>query len=131
MGRARFKWALRQCRKNEQGLRAEAVAYKYRSRNVKSFWHELKRIDASKPKLAQSVDGVVGEIQICQLWKTKFSAILNSVPDNGEENALCNMLSNLSAADIPGITAEEIYVAAGLVDSGKAPGLDLVPGEFL
>ena len=58
--RAIFKAALRRCRVNENSLRAEALANKLRSKNIKSFWRYIKSHVHKKQSL-----------QVC-LWTTKY-----------------------------------------------------------
>ena len=88
--RAIFKVALRRCRANENSLKAEALANKLRSRNIKSFWRDIKSHDHKKQSLPQKADQVCGHQNIAGLWKKRYCTVLNSVADESDRITFCS-----------------------------------------
>ena len=128
--RARFRLALRQCKSLEQEARALALAQKFREKNMKDFWSEIKTLNKTRPKLPTTVDGITGCREICQLWSNKFGGVLNSVEDSSCAEELNIRLQSMAETSILFVTPEEISSIAGVMASGKSPGTDNIPAEF-
>ena len=54
---------------------------KLRYGNVVSFWSGARDLSSSTRRLPQSIDNVTGDTTIPELWKEKYSSVLNSVCD--------------------------------------------------
>ena len=83
--RSRFMYALRQCQAMEDTARADALAKSLADKDTTSFWTSVKRMNNKKVPQATSVNDVVGSANICDMWKTHYSQILNCV-SNTEHN---------------------------------------------
>ena len=81
--RAIFKASLRRVKRHELTMRAEAITSKMRSGNMLSFWKGIKSIVGRKRSLPQNIYRTKGDHNITELWRVKYSAILNSVYDHG------------------------------------------------
>ena len=92
--KAQFKRVLRQCRRDENGVRAAVVAEKLRNRNIVGFWRDIRNISNDKSKLPLRMDDVSGEEPICNLFKDKFSTVLNSLPNDDASSQLGDLLAN-------------------------------------
>ena len=127
--RAAFKLVLRQCERNEDAMRAEALAAKLRSGKATSFWGEVKRVSGCTRKLPQSVDHVSGDTNIAELWKLKYEGILNSVDDRVDKETLVERLGRMSREEVALTCPEEVCIAAGELSNSKSCGLDGIPAE--
>ena len=128
--RARFKLALRLCKSNEQEARAVALAEKFGEKDMKSFWNDIKSLNKNKPKLPTTVDGISEAGEICELWKNKFSTILNSLDDDVCAEELRLRLQNMTESPVLMATADEIQSIVSKMASGKSPGKDNIPIDF-
>ena len=124
--RARFKYAMRFIKRNENSLRSDAIAKKFASVNPLSFWKEIRKTTAYKVPLPNNIDGVTGSTAIVEMWKDHFGAIFNSVgttmpgPDYVCDSSQC----------VP-ITPVEIQDAISSLVNNKAAGLDSITAEHL
>ena len=79
-----FKAKLRQCKYAKETNKADAMAKALNSGNRSDFW---KSVRAAGPKkshsLASSIDNISGTAAIAEMWKNKFSNLLNeqNTPD--------------------------------------------------
>ncbi|KAI3384051.1 hypothetical protein SNEBB_004870 [Seison nebaliae] len=92
--RANFKYALRQCRQEEDRIRAELLSSKLCSGDVAAFWHQMRNIKGSKNVFAKRVDGAVGAKEINNLWRDKFQDVLNSVDDSRSKAEFQDRVTN-------------------------------------
>ena len=69
VSRLRFKYVLRQCRANEEMMRADALAHSLSSRDSTSFWKDVGKMANSKVPLASKVENAVGNHEITDMWK--------------------------------------------------------------
>ena len=80
--RAAFKHAMRRCRREEEALRAEAMAAKLRGGDSRAFWRCVSASGgAAAATRPDRIDGAVGEEAVANLWATKFGNVLNSLKD--------------------------------------------------
>ena len=76
--RARFKYALRQCRLDEQMISSGKLAYHMQCHDENRFWKEITIRNRSKSTLSNCIDGATGESNIANQWKDHYSSLLNS-----------------------------------------------------
>ena len=129
--RARFKSAIRQCKKDKSKKSSDSLAQKLLLSNKKNFWKEIQRInneDQNTP-LAETVNGKTGLTAINQMWKNHFSSLLNSSSCTDKKNSVQECLShNLSYERF---NHKDIAKAIRSIKLGKSPGLDNLYGEHL
>ena len=70
--KARFKFSLRYIKRNEASLRKESLASKLADGDSKGFWKQIKGDSNVRVPLPTSVEGVTGEANIANLWKTHY-----------------------------------------------------------
>ena len=128
--RARFKLALRRCKKAEHEARALAIARKFNERNMQAFWRHVKSLNKNKPKLPSTIDNEHGKEDICKLWKQKFDRVLNSIHDEDDAQKLRYQLQNMEDVPVQLTTPGEIELIAKSLSSGKSSGVDEIPCEF-
>ena len=74
--RLQFKYALRQCRINEDAIRADKYAKSLLDKDNLSFWkHNYKSNNAMVP-LATPIGGITGENEIAEMWQDHYKSIL-------------------------------------------------------
>ena len=77
--RLRFKSALRYCKVNEDAMRSNAFAKSLMDKDMNSFWRGIRKVNNAKIPLASTVENCVDELSICDMWKTHYESLLNSV----------------------------------------------------
>ena len=76
LSRARFKQALRECKREEGRMRAEALAAKMVVGDSSGLWNDIRNLCLQKPSRAGKVDDSVRELQISNMWKERFQQLL-------------------------------------------------------
>ena len=129
--RARFKYELRQCRSNEEQLRSDSLAHKMQQGNPLSFWRDVRKLFGdNKRKLPQTVDGITGDDCVAQLWKHKYSGILNSVEDSYDRKVLSVTIESLPKGPIKFVSATELSLLASELGCNMSAGCDGIPSDF-
>ena len=128
--RADFKYALRYCRRNEEALRAEALSNKLQMGQTINFWQDIRYLNAKTHTLPDRIDGAVGPKEISQLWRTKFSQVLNSVNDSQSKNQYKNKVFNTLDTPVENVTLNELRKIVSKLSNNKAIGKDGIPNEF-
>ena len=128
--RAQFKLALRQCKAMEDEARALAIANKFKDKNMIAFWRDIKSLNKKKTTLPSRIDQAATIPEICQLWKDKFSGVLNSVRDEQSAEELRDRLDAIEDAPVQLTTPEEIDNIVKTFAAGKATGPDNIPCEM-
>ena len=80
--RARFKYALRQCRYNERQIASEKLANHMKDHELTDFWKDVRKHSKSKSALSNCIDGVTGETDIADLWRNHYQELLNDSTRN-------------------------------------------------
>ena len=75
--KAKFKYALRYIKRNENTLRKEALAKKLSDLNVNDFWKEIRKINNSKTTLPSSINNANSPEEINKLWEDHFDKLFN------------------------------------------------------
>ena len=129
IAKAQFKYALRYCLKNENALRAKALADKFvkNPRDLSAFWKEVRKLNCDPP-VARSVAGVSGADNVAEMWKDHFSEILNSVKNDSAKDAVFQHLNDSSNSADP-FSVHEITSAIAELTSGRSPGCDELYAE--
>ena len=65
--RLRFKSVLKHCKRNEDSLRANALAKSYTPKDSYSFWKDINHVDDAKILLASKINDCVGDTDIIDL----------------------------------------------------------------
>ena len=72
----------------------------------------------------------MGNGAIADLWRNKFSQVLNSIEDQNSMNELLVKISLMPNAPVLGISVDEIQSIVKNLANNKAAGLDFIPNEF-
>ena len=77
--RARFKYALRQCKLDERLIVSEKLADHMKNHEINDFWKDIRKHSKSKSALSNCIDGVTGENAIADLWRDHYESLLNII----------------------------------------------------
>ena len=77
--RSKFKYLLRQCKRNEASIRADILARDLCNKDPKSFWKNVSKQNNSSTNLADTVGGATGRDSIASMWSSHFSQLFNCV----------------------------------------------------
>ena len=125
-----FKYALRQCRRYEHTYTSNTLAEPLLDGNVNKFWSRIRKM-RSKPSLPSSVDGNTGADAICDMWRTKYEQLFNSVNDDSTRNEVETALDSVHFEQGVRVSTTETIAALTLLKTGKAAGPDGISAENL
>ena len=104
--RLKFKYALRQCKKNEDAIRADQYAKSLLDKDMVSFWKHIRKSNNVRVPLASTVGGVTGESEFAEMWQDHYKSILNSVKNNTRQQFVTNKLDSIRGESIMFSTAD-------------------------
>ncbi|ELU09064.1 hypothetical protein CAPTEDRAFT_218181 [Capitella teleta] len=76
--RARFKFALRRCKRDEAQIKAGKLAESFLPLDNTAFWKEVQAQSLRSTPLVASVNGTSGEDAIANMWAKHYGEILNA-----------------------------------------------------
>ena len=95
VSRARYHYAIRSLKKNSDDVTAIKLAENLVLNKSKDFWQEVRKMKGVKAHLANTVDDITGEDNICDLFSEKYETLLNSVSYNVDEmSCILNSIDN-------------------------------------
>ena len=112
-------------------MRSDSLAHKKQQDNSLSFWKDVRNLFGdNKRKLPQTVDGITGDKNVAQMWKLKYSGILNSVENSGDKIALSSVMKHLPKGPINFVSATEVSLLASELGCNRSGGNDGIPSDF-
>ena len=127
--RLSFKYAFRQCRANEEMLRADALAHALYNKDSTSFWKDVRKMASSKIPLATKVGDAVGNADITAMWQAHFSELLNSVYDTSLKSFVCEHVDAVLPDSRILVTSCDVSDILKKVKLGKSVGIDGIAAE--
>lgn len=124
---ARFKYALRFIKKNENTMRADSLARKLLNNNLIDFWQEVKVMNSNKTSLLADIEGISSSEKIAELWREHYRDLFNCVKSNPVR--LDHEHIKFSVDMI--VTAADIHDAINKLENNKACGMDCITAEHL
>ena len=123
--------ALRQCKAEEDDMRAESLSCKLQNGNPVAFWQEVRSMTPRARVLPEVVDDAVGKDAITALWRDKFGTILNSVDNPESRNKVLERLTHWSHGQtVNRVTVRETQILVSKLKLNKAIGMDDIPNEM-
>ena len=122
---ARFKYAVRFIKRNENAMRANSMAKKLQKNDVFDFWKEVKVINNSKMPLPSSIDGITECDNIAERWRIHYSNIFNCVKSDEFH------IGEISHNDGVVIRPDEVRYAIDKLKLNKACGQDQIMAEHM
>ena len=96
----RFKRTLKECRQNEERLRANAHAKSLFETDMTSFWKDIKNNYNTRFPLAPMVDNCIGEKDICDMWQAHYKKLLNNVDSSKSKESVERKLHSIKDTTI-------------------------------
>ena len=94
--RREYKRVSRWVARNQEKLKANRMATALLDNRTRDFWSEVKKSRCTRPGLTDDVDGVKGVDPVCELFKTKYEELYNSVSFKQDEmDDLTNRIDDL------------------------------------
>ena len=131
VARSRFKYARRAVARNEESLRADALAHSLDNGDCKSFWKEVKRISTGSVPLPNKVDDACGSVAITDMWKNHYCNLFNSVKNDSYKGEIEMYISRVSDDQLSYFNCIEVRDAISDLPKNKSPGHDGLMSEHL
>ena len=128
--RSKFKYLLRQCKRNQASIRADILARDLCKKDPKSFWKNVSKQNNSSTNLADTVGGATGRDSIASMWSSHFSQLFNCVTCDRHKNYTMEALK-LTTNDYDTFTPGDINRSIASLCSDKACGKDVLFAEHL
>ena len=129
--RSHFKYALRQCKRSEDTIKADRLAGDLRQHNVVDFWKNVRNLSSNKASNSTCIDAVVGEQNIADYWRSHYEGIFNSVQNTTHQNEILRKLETTEFHEDMTVTTNEVAKLIKGLKRGKAVGPDNVAAEAL
>ena len=131
IARARFKYALRQCRLDEQMIYSNRLAKYMQCHDVNNFWKTINIRNKSKATLSNCIAGTSGETNIANMWKDHYSSLLNSSSNITDKDDVCISFKNMCFNHGMHVSVSEVLDLLRGQPNDKATGMDGLSGESL
>lgn len=122
---ARYKYALRHIKINENTIKANLLARKLLDNNYGDFWKAIKMMNNNKISPPYDIEGICGSDNIATLWREHYNKLFNSVKSNTGHMDKVEWDANITVR--PG----EVLDAIKMLDNNKACGTDGIAAEHL
>ena len=129
--RARFKYALRQCKLDERLIVSEKLADHMKNHEINDFWKDIRKHSKSKSALSNCIDGVTGENAIADLWRDHYESLLNDTTHHNEKADVLQSFNNICSHAGMYVTMSEVLEVVKDLPNRKSSGLDGLNGESL
>ena len=129
--RARFKYALRQCKWDERLIVSEKLADHMKNHEINDFWKNIRKHSKSKSALSNCIDGVTGENAIADLWRDHYESLLNDSTHHDEKADVLQSFNNICSHAGMYVTMSEVLEVVKDLPNRKSSGLDGLNGESL
>ena len=114
---------MRECRQNEEIIRANEHAESLMEKDMTSFWKGIKKNYNSKVPLAPMINNCVGEKDICDMWQAHYKDLLNSVESFKSKEFVERIITSIADSSIV-FTAVDIFKALKNTKTGKECEVD-------
>ena len=96
--RARFKFKLRQCKRDEATARADILANDLVNRNTTLFWNHVSKQHRRCIIPADTVGGATGRESIASMWNNHFANLFNCMYTVSDKEYVLDTISRVSNA---------------------------------
>jgi len=114
--RATFKQALRFCKRHQDQMQADALAYKHKNLDAKQFWKAVSASANHKATIhVNRIGNAVGEENICTMWYDYFKKLYNSLPNNGDSKVFDDACAKLTVNEAVCVSVNEVKTRYSLL----------------
>ena len=128
--RARFKFKLRQCKRDEARVRADILANDLVKRNSTLFWNHVSKQHRRCIIPADTVGGATGRESIASMWKNHYANLFNCVDTESDKESVLDTISHVSNVHDT-LCSEDVKSSVKSLSANKACGLDNLFAEHL
>ena len=121
--KARFKYALRQCKRSEESCKADALAKKMLNKHYDAFWKDVKHVNSAKVPLPNNIDEVSGSRDIVMMWRDHYYQMFNLYGNRNPGVYNCAYSENMM------VTSEVVADCIKSLPGKKSAGPDSLVGE--
>ena len=124
--RVTFKTPVKNCLREEENMKLEFLLNNLRNSKLDKFWKDVKSIGQVTDSLPERIDYCVGNENISNFWKEKFSSTLNGVDDSRSKKKFEEALKTIRKINIILVNFPEVKDCIREVSLNKANGLDCI-----
>ena len=122
--RARFKYAQNQVLKNGKTLRADALASKLASGDVRCFWRKIKKCNSGNVAFSNKIENETGSQNITNMWRDHYQKLFNSVNDTNDKPYVLSYIRNSHDTIDAVVTVDDMICSIKELPNNKSPGYD-------
>ena len=128
--RARFKFKLRQCKREEARVRADILANDLVKRNTTQFWKHVSKQHRRCIIPADTVGGATGRDSIACMWKTHYANLFNCVDSASDKESVLDTISRVSNVHDT-LCSDDVKSSVNSLSANKDCGLDNIFAEHI
>ena len=93
----RYEYAVRRVKRRRDHIIRKKIGSALSSKDNRTFWKETKSSDTGRSQPTSVVDGYCSDVDVCNTFKLKLSAILKSTKSSFDDSRISDFLSFLKA----------------------------------
>ena len=128
--RARFKFKLRLCKRDEARIRADILADDLVKRNMTLFWSHVSKQNRRCIIPADTVGGATGRESIASMWKNHYANLFNCVDTVSDKESVLDTISRVANVH-DALCSDDVKSSIKSLNANKACGLDNLFAEHL
>ena len=131
--RAQFKYALEYAKRIEETTKADALAKDLEGQKFDEFWKGVNKINqSSQLHTTTTIDGITGEANIAEHWRTHFHGILNTnIFNQTLKSSILGTLDNIQHDAHMTVCYTDVHTLIHNLEFGKSAGPDGICAEAL
>ena len=130
--RAQFKYALKYAKRIEETAKADALAKDLGGQKFDEFWKSVNKINQSSQLHTTTIDGITGEANIAEHWRTHFHGILNTnICDQTLKSSILGTLDDIQHDARMTVCYTDVQTLIRNLEFGKSAGPDSICAEAL
>ena len=131
ISRAKFKYMLRKCRREEATIRAAILASDLSNNDSAVFWKHVSKQNNGSLKLADTVGGATGHAAIASMWNGHYSQLFkNGVKGDRHKSGVLDAI-NLISGECDMFNHNDVKSAVASLSVNKACGMHSLSAEHL
>ena len=119
--KTRYKYEIRRLKRRQNVLLQDKFASLFASKKKDDFWSQIRQLNRSCPSPASSVDNVSGDVNIANLFASKFANVLNSNSSSSRDSHHSSIQSSIESWHLRDVhfSDKEVLEARSLLKSKK------------
>ena len=130
ISRAKCKYLLRKCRRDEATIRADILASDLSDNDSTLFWKHVSKQNNGSLKLADTVGGAIGRVAIASMWNGHYSQLFNYVKGDRHNSDVLDAI-NLISGECDMFNHNDVKSAVPSLSVNKACVMDSLSAEHL